>query len=264
MNTLLIVGLPGLYQNWLRAALDPESEFSLDLAHNFLCKKSRYSWTKKIEVDFTTASFPGTTVNMYVNDQNFVWFLYNFLEKTDGVGISVDSMVDDLESKAPGTYAFDTMLRHFFKSYDLDQHRDHQYRKNAAIEYFYFLLLNKHAVLKTQCRYIDPSFVNIEYSEFENPDLLKSKFLNLEHFDVAHFDRMYQLLAHRNKRYLSLRKRFIDKILSNSRNFDILETAYIGTLLTNHNRLDWFNNELREQEIDNRWSDICIVANNLL
>lgn len=264
MNEPVILGLPGLYQNWLSAALDPKSEFSLDLEHNFLCKKSRYNWIKKIEIDFTTASFSGPTVNMYVNDQNFVWFLYNFLEKTDGVGISVDVLVDDLEFKAPGTYAFDSMLRHFFKSYNLDQLQDCQYRKNAAIEYFYFLLLNKNTVLKTQCGFTDPTFVNIEYSEFENADLLKSKFLKLEHFDVEHFDQMYQLLVQRNKRYLTIRQRFVNKILSNNRNFDILETAYIGTLLTIYDQLDWFNLEFREETINKRWADICIIANNLL
>jgi hypothetical protein len=264
MNEFSIIGLPGLYQNWLRAALDPECDFSLDLDHNFLCKKSKYEWIKKIEVDFLTAKFSGTTVNTYVNDQNFVWFLYNFLEKTDGVGILVNCLIEDLESKSSGTVAFNFMFKHFSASYDINNHKDHQYRNNAIIEYFYFLLLDQHGVLKSQCRFTDASFINIEYADFENKNTLKNKLSNIKLFDVDHFDRMYMLLYQRNKRYLTLRQNFVNKIFQNNRNFDILETAYIGTILTNSQMLDWFNQDVRDQTINERWSDICVFANNLL
>lgn len=264
MNQPSILGLPGLYQNWLLAALDPKSVFELNLENNFLCSLSRYKWIKKMKTDFSTASFPDTTVNTYVDDRNFVWFLYNFLEKTDGVGIYVDSLITDLETKAAGTMAFDFMLRHFSESYDLASHCDLQYKINAAIEYFYFLLLDKTSTLKAQSRFTDPKFVNIEYADFENPDELRKKLSNLELFDVRHFDQMYDLLYKRNTRYLTKRKQFIDKINSGNTDFDILETAYIGMLLTDGDTLDWFNPELRKHEIRQRWSDVCNQANNLL
>jgi hypothetical protein len=264
MTKPLLLGLPGLYRNWLSAALDPESTFSLDLEHNFLCKKSRYQSLDKNDIDFGTTTFPTDTINLYVNDQNFVWFLYNFLEKTDGVGISVDSLIEDLEIKAPGTKAFNFMLEHFFKTYDIPDYQDYQYRKNAAIEYFYFLLLDQNTFFKTQSMFTDPSFLNVEYAEFENRDLLKSKFLKLEQFDVDHFDHMYSLLSERNKRYLNLRQNFVQKISLNNRDFDILETAYIGTLITGNDQMDWFNPNFRDQKINKKWADICVFANNLL
>jgi hypothetical protein len=151
-----------------------------------------------------------------------------------------------------------------FKTYDLTDHRDYQYRKNAAIEYFYFLLLEQNTFFKTQSIFTDPSFLNVEYAEFENRDLLKSKFLKLEQFDIDHFDHMYGLLSQRNKRYLNLRQNFVQKILLNSRDFDILETAYIGTLITGNDQMDWFNPNFRDQKINEKWADICVFANNLL
>ena len=264
MSEYSIVGLPGLYQNWLLAVLDPESVFKLDLENNFLCFSSRYKWIQKINVDFFTAQFSGTTVNTYVSDQNFVWFLYNFLEKTDGVGIHIDTLVTNLETKAAGTVAFDSMLKHFLESYNITLHSDLQYKNNAAIEYFYFLLLDKTSRLKTQSKFTDPKFVNIEYADFEDQDVLRKKLSHLEMFDTNHFNRMYDLLYKRNTRYLTSRRNFVNKIQSGNKEFDILETAYIGMLLTDHKPLDWFNPELRKHEINKRWFDICNLANNLL
>ena len=264
MSDQLILGLPGLYQNWLLAALDPESVFKLDLENNFLCLESRYKWIKKIDVDFFTEQFSGITVNTYVSDQNFVWFLYNFLEKTDGVGIHVDSLVSDLEAKATGTVAFNFMLKHFAESYNITSHTDPQYKVNAAIEYFYSLLLDTTSALKTQSKFTDPKFVNIEYADFGDQDILRKKLSHLEMFDADHFNQMYSLLYRRNTRYLRSRQNFVNKIQSGNSDFDILETAYIGKLLTDREPLDWFNPELRKHKINKRWSDICNIANNLL
>jgi hypothetical protein len=44
----------------------------------------------------------------------------------------------------------------------------------------------------------------------------------------------------------------------------VLELAYIGMLLTDQVPLDWFNPQLRENMIKDRWSDICNHADNLL
>jgi len=56
----------------------------------------------------------------------------------------------------------------------------------------------------------------------------------------------------------------VQKILLNSRDFDILETAYIGTLITGNDQMDWFNPNFRDQKINEKWADICVFANNLL
>lgn len=265
MNNYLILGLPGLYQNWLLATLDQTSNFELDSENNFLCNQSKISWVKKMETELADPVLSNSTVvNTYVSNQNFVWFLYNFLEKTDGVGIRVDHLVEDLNTKALGTIAFDFMLKHWSDSYDIENHPDNQYRTNSAIEYFYFLLLDTQSIFKHQVGLTDPGFVNIEYADFENKKLLETKLSHLEIFDQDHFDRMYNLLYQRNIRYLDKRQSFVSKIQSNNKNFDILEIAYIGMLLTDQDRLDWFNTQLRENMINDRWSDICNHANNLL
>lgn len=260
-----MLGLPGLYQNWLLATLDQHSDFKLQNENNFSCNQSRVKLAMKIQTDLSNITFlHSTVINTYVSDQNFVWFLYNFLEKTDGVNIRVDYLIEDLETKAPGTIAFDSILKHWSDSYNLAHHPDYQYRLNSAIEYFYFLLLDTQGNFKHLVGFTDPRFVNIEYANFENKKLLENKLSHLEIFDLNHFNRMYDLLHQRNIRYLTRRHNFVSKIQSNNKNFDILELAYIGMLITDQDPIDWFNTQLRESIINDRWSDICDHANNLL
>jgi hypothetical protein len=76
-------------------------------------------------------------INSYVLDENFVWYLYNFLEKTDGVGILIDNLTSDLFSKAQGTVAFDGLLKHLVDNYQLSSDQDPAYLNNAVIENFY-------------------------------------------------------------------------------------------------------------------------------
>ena len=260
-----MLGLPGLYQNWLLAALDQHSIFELCVENNFSCTQSKINWIKKIPTKLTDPVLADSTViNTYVSNQNFVWFLYNFLEKTDGIGIRVDYLIEDLKNKAVDTIAFDTMLKHWVDSYDIHNHPDYEYRMNSIIEYFYFLLLDTQSIFKYQAGFTDPRFVNIEYSDFENKNLLENKFSHLEIFDLDHFNRMYDLLYQRNSQYLNRRQNFVNKIKSNNKQFDILEIAYIGMLITDQDPLDWFNSQLRENMINDRWLDICNHADNLL
>jgi hypothetical protein len=264
MTGPFIIGLPGLYQNWLISALDPDSKFQLTSQHNFECTRSRCTWIKKNDIDFVTAEFPNSTVNTYVCDENFVWYLYNFFEKTNGVEIYIDSFLEHIESKAIGTVAFNFLFNHLYKHYNFADYTNHEYRTNSAIEYFYFLLLDTKNKFKTQSRFTHPQFVNIEYLDFENSTILKNKLSHLELFDSTYFDHMYSLLHQRNLKYLSMRKNFINKVLANDRKFDILETAYIGKLLTTGEPLDWFNSQLREDNINNQWAKICNLVSNLL
>jgi hypothetical protein len=46
MNTVLL-GMPGLYQNWVMAAVDPNSKFQLHGEQNFFCSKSKVKWLIK-------------------------------------------------------------------------------------------------------------------------------------------------------------------------------------------------------------------------
>ena len=260
-----MLGLPGLYQNWLLSALDQHSDFKLQHENNFSCNQSRVNWAKKIQIDLSNPTLlHSTIINTYVSNQNFVWFLYNFLEKTSGINIRVDYLIEDLEIKAPGTIAFDSMFKHWSDSYDIGHHPDYEYRVNSAIEYFYFLLLDTQNKFKYQVGFTDPRFVNIEYSDFENKNLLKNKLSHLEIFNPVHFDCMYDLLYQRNSQYLTRRQNFVSKIKSNNKQFNILEIAYIGMLLTDQYPIDWFNAQLRENMINDRWLDICNHANNLL
>jgi hypothetical protein len=264
MTDYVLLGLPGLYQNWLLSALDTHSKFELDFENNFCCNQSRIHWIAKIDELLDPTLSDCTVINTYVSNENFVWFLYNFLEKTDGVGLQVDHLVEDLKNKAHGARAFDSMRKHWVDSYNIDNHPDPEYRTNSIIEYFYFLLLDTQNAFKHQVGFTDPRFVNIEYCDFEDKNLLENKLSHLEIFDQDHFNHMYDLLYHRNSQYLTRRQNFVNKIRSNNKQFDILEVAYIGMLITDQDPIDWFNSQLRENTINNRWLDICNHADNLL
>ena len=257
-----MLGLPGLYQNWLQAALDPNSQFSISHKINFYTYKSTVNWYKKLETDIDSVAQDSIVVNTYVADQNFVWYLYNFLEKTDAVNIKVESLVEDLKHKAAGTIAFDTLLAHFVESYNLNSYPDIEYQNNAAVEYFYFLLLNQDSKFKKIASLTDVRFVNIEYLDFSNYDILKQKLLPTGCIDLTHFDKMYQLLKQENLPYLNRRNNFLKKLKANDKNFDILEQSYIGALLTwqSSTVYDWFNPDVRAEAIANQWHKICNTA----
>lgn len=257
-----ILGLPGLYQNWLRAVLDPSSQFSISHRINFDTHESTVHWYKKLETDIDSIDSKSIVINTYVADRNFVWYLYNFLEKTDAVNIKVESLVEDLGSKAVGTKAFDTLLKHFVESYNLNSHLDCEYKNNAAIEYFYFLLLDQDSRFKKITSLTNLRFLNIEYLDFSNYAVLEQKLSSIDDIDLTHVDKMYQLLRQENLPYLNRQYNFLKKLESNHKNFDILEQSYIGALLTwqSGNVLDWFNPSVRSEAIACQWNKICDTA----
>ena len=259
-KTCILLGLPGLYQNWMQAALDNTSDVQLSFDSNFNSYSNTVQWTRKLDIniqDFQNQETP--VINMYVAAENVAWYLYNFLEKTDGIGISVDSLIADLFTKAPGTVAFDSMLTHFINSYNLDTKTDPVYCYNAAIEYFYFLLIDRDAIFKIKSRVTDPDFINIEYAEFSDPEILVNKLKHLPNFDQKWFDKMYADLYSRNKKYLRRHQTFLSKLNNHDNNFDIIETAYIGFLINQVHSvsLDWFNSDIRTSIITNQWDTIC-------
>lgn len=255
MNTsgTLMLGMPGLYQNWLLAATDPDSQLMFDNQSNFICQASRTKWIKKFDLsvdslqnrEFCTPTDP--VINLYVEDKNFIWYLYNFLEKTDGIGIKISSIEKDLFLLAPGTVAFDLMLKHFIESYNIDQQTTIETIKNSLIEYFYFLLINRECDFKKKSTQTVDNAINLEYTNFQDLDILVEKLSELDYFDKDYFVKMYQVLHLRNNFYMQRKRNFKQKVTLDQ--LDLLETAYIGYLITKHTTqpLDWYNIKIRDQ-----------------
>lgn len=262
-----VLGLPGLYQNWLAAVIDPTSKFVFQGSKNFIALDHHVNLVIKGTIDFDHNNFHDQDIiNCYVRNENFVWYLYNFLEKTDDVGICVDSLIDDLFNKAPGTVAFDQLLQHLIDTYNLHTWTDIEYHHNACIEYFYFVLLENTSKFKKFTAHHDNKFLNIEYNDFNSSQTLIECLQHLPTFDLSRFDAMYELLCNRNSRYLTRQQQFLSKLNSQAVDFDILEWAYIGVLLywQDGTILDWFNVDVRQNVLKNHRNDLCIYAKKLL
>lgn len=260
-----LLGLPGLYQNWLYSALDASAQVRMSGDNNFISRPGKIKWFYKMKTDLT--QLPGLmqtsmVINSYVLDENFVWYLYNFLEKTDGVGILIDNLTSDLFSKAQGTVAFDGLLKHLVDNYQLSSDQDPTYLNNAVIENFYLMLIDQDTEFKTKVWYHRSGCINIEFRDFENCDVLISKLDKVPGFDLSYFKDRYRHLVARNHRYFTRQKNFINKLNSDDNHFDILETAYIGWLLWKLSpvQLDWFNAEIRKSSMENNWDSICNLA----
>jgi hypothetical protein len=145
-NSIALLGLPGLYQNWLMSALDKDSQLTIIAERNFKYQGSNFDWYY-YQQDLKSESY-NHVINLYVEEENFIWFLYNFLEKTCEIGIMVDDLLNSLYTKGVGTIAFDQLVKHFTSSYNITSESSEDYCKNAAIEYFYFLLIEKNAEFK--------------------------------------------------------------------------------------------------------------------
>lgn len=236
-----LLGLPGLYQNWLMISLDPGCDFyRIKNSINFEYNSKNIQWFRKIQhyqyIDITDS----TIINMYVKPENFVWYLYNFLEKTDYVGIQVKNLQEQLFTKASNTLAFDQLLKHFVESYQITKKTDQVYIRNAMIEYFYFVL-SRENTFKTIAGLTDKRFINIEYEDFSNFSTLVNKLQHLHNFDLNYFKKMYRILEDTNEEYLNRKTKFKSRVISND--LDILEIAYLGSKIGTN--LDWFNEEVR-------------------
>lgn len=257
MSMINVIGMPGLYQNWTVSCLDLASKYIVDSESNFLTQSDCVNLKFKM-VDTTPAD--GLNVNLYVADKNFVWYLYNFLEKTDGVGIHVDNLVNDLFSKSPGTVAFDYMLKHFIDSYKITSDTSLDYCTNAIIEYFYFAL-NSNYQFKTIAKSTLSNAINIEYDDFSNANKLIKLLESVPNFSEPHFLKRYQSLVDRNERYLTKKINFVKKLNAKAP-LDILEMAYVGVLLEEitQAKLDWFNPTVRTTLLDKHYQSVCDLA----
>ena len=121
------------------SSLDPKSKF-VNNGSNFMCDSDNIRKLDKLEADLNNIPYQ-SVINTYVTNENFVWYLYNFLEKTENIGINVDQLVLNLITKGGGTPAYDFMLTHFINSYNIHTTNiDDEYCNNSAIEYFYFFI----------------------------------------------------------------------------------------------------------------------------
>lgn len=264
-SSFILLGLPGLYQNWLLAALDPGAATTNSGGFNVLTNGSKYTWYRKLELDlpnFIPQHGDSVVVNTFVEDQNFVWYLYNFLEKTDDVGIYVDNLINDLFTKAPGTIAFDSLLKHMIDNFQLTPEQDFSHKFNSAVENFYLTLINQSSEFKTKAAYQDPGIINIEFRDFEDGGALINQLKHLPGFDCNYFEKKYHELSARNEKYIKKQEQFLSKLESHDPVFDVLETAYIGWLLWSLNpvQLDWFNTSVRETSMKKHWNELCDFA----
>ena len=96
-------------------------------------------------------------------------------------------------------------------------------------------------------RHIHDEYINIEYSDFNDPTILKEKLSVIPVFNSNHFDNLYQLLAKRNQRYLNRKIDFVNK-LNQNQSFDLIEEAYIGIIASkiHGKKLNWKDQRVRK------------------
>lgn len=217
-----------------------------------------------MEIDLTNISHSAVVVNTYVTEENFVWYLYNFLEKTDNIGIYVDQLIYNLFTKANGTTAFSEMCDHFKSAYGIADINDNDYCNNAAIEYFYLFLLGNNR-FKTIVSTVQKNWINIEYEDFCSSETLIKKLQHLSNFNREYFLKQHHLLLKTNQQYVRRKTNFYNKFKNktNKTQFDILEWAYIGWLLSKDSKekLDWFNKDVRLNKINELDENLCLKSN---
>jgi hypothetical protein len=251
---VILLGLPGLYQNWLMGAVDPASTLQLHGTQNFFCPKSIVKWVIKINLNqYPVASDETIVINLVVNKENMPWYLYNLFEKTYDIKIMIDNFIEDLMIKGNQFSIFE-----FFKK---DLQEINLTDENEVINYFYKFFQNKTNFLYENVIIKNPNYVNIEFDDFNNPILLKEKLSIIPNFNNDHFDKLYSQLCSRNKRYLNRKKDFIYK-LENKLPLDIIESGYVGSLASEilNKQLPWGDRNLRNLILKNKFVEICALA----
>jgi hypothetical protein len=253
MNTVLL-GMPGLYQNWVMAAVDPDSKFQLHGKQNFFCIKSKVKWLIKPGMSvYPEPAADSTIINLYVKEHNFPWYLYNLFEKTYDIKIMIDTLVQDLLNNGDKFTIFAE-----FKNLLLQiDHKDN----DAVINLFYLLFLeNKYYLCKT-AEFTNPLYINIEYNDFLDRACLLEKLQHVPGFDSNHFDLLYQQLVDRNQRYFTRKQDYLDK-LAGSQNFDLIELAYTGKLasMLYGKQIDWINPKFRMAVLKTKQNELCDLA----
>ena len=253
MNVSLY-GVIGLYQNWLMSAIDSQCSVQTSGDSNFHCRKSYINLYVKAFTYNSLESFSveSTVVNIYVKPENFVWFLPQFFEKTYGVGISVESLADDLKNKGDKFFLFHNIKKDIESKYS-----DITY--DTLVDYIFYQFLEKPTqecpkpdmmtvdMVKYSTVISRPHYINIEYKDFYNKDIMVEKLQALPNFNLEHFSKMYELLHVRNQRYFHVYQDFTHK-LKNNLPLNPIESAYVWQLA---NRLygktiNWSNQKFRD------------------
>jgi len=260
MTSVTLLGLPGLYQNWLRAALDPDSVVHLHGEQNFLCNQSQVAWLQKIGLEqYPVADEHNIVVNVYVNNDNFVWYLYNFFEKTFDINIQVSHLIDDLLGKGDSWYLY----REFKNGYlQYLQSTSGEFKNSIDIDILFFYRVIQYGedfvmLTKFTNTPVD-GYINIEYNDFSDVDLLVEKLNTIPFFNEEHFRRLYESLYSRNKIYLNRKETLLNKLKNNQFNFDILETAYIGAVFSQMNKkeVSWHNPKVRQAVLKHKSNEL--------
>lgn len=259
MSNIVLLGLPGLYQNWLMAAVDPSSKVQLHGEQNFFCSQSQVKWVIKPGLsNYPVASDELTVLNLVVNENNFPWYMYNLYEKTYDIKIMIDTFATDIVEKGDKFSIFNDTKN------DLLYHYGHPNNDNL-IEYFYNLFQTNNHYLHTATRESRTNYINIEFDHFTQPDLLSNKLSRVSGFDLTHFSSAYKLLVDRNSRYLNKKKDFHSRLANLCLDYDIIETAYIGKLasVVFNKKLDWGNPTVRQTILKHKHQEISDLAKEL-
>lgn len=256
MANIFLLGLPGLYQNWLMAAVDPTSVFQLHGTKNFFCSKSIVKWQVKVSLeDYSFIGAGDTVINLLVHENNIPWYLYNLFEKTYDIKVQIDNFYIDLQNKASKF----TLFAEFKK--ELEHYHVHTH--DQLVHYFYKMFVDKTNFLYKYVSLYDNKFINIEYDNFTQPILLKNKLSVVPNFNSEHFDNLYKILLERNQRYLNRKQDFLSK-LKNKQELDVVELGYVGKLVHDmYNKdLDWSSSALRSSILKHKNLEILQYAQN--
>jgi hypothetical protein len=259
MSNIVLLGLPGLYQNWLMAAVDPTSKVQLHGDQNFFCSKSQVKWVIKSGlVDYPVASDDLTVINLTVNENNFPWYMYNLYEKTYDIKIMIETFAEDIVKKGDKFSFFAETKKELLCQFT-------NLTNDNLIRYFYKLFRSNNHYLYTATRETRNNYINIEFDDFTQPDLLCSKLSRVPGFDSIHFYSSYKLLVDRNFKYLNKKKDFYVRLTSSCLNYDIIETAYIGKLasIIFNKELDWGNPNIRQAVLKHKQQEISDLAKEL-
>ena len=239
MTPSVLIGLPGLYQNWLMAAVDTNSKLQLHGDRNFFCSSSRVKWIIKLGLDeYPVASNELIVLNLYVNTKNIPWYLYNLFEKTYDIKVMVDNLVDDLIEKGDKFTPFKLFKN---KIVEIDT-----LNFDTAVAFFYDYFKQQNDYLFTVLPRVHENYINIEYDDFSDRERLAGILSLYPEFNIDHYNSLYTMMAERNLRYLNRKNDFITKF-DQTNSFDIIELGYIGYLADKilNKELDWANPKLR-------------------
>ena len=193
-------------------------------------------------------------INIYVKEENFIWYMHNFLGKTDEHFLEISNLYDELMNKASGTKAFDQLYQHFIRSYGITDDWSRDSCNDALIEFFYLGFVSDNNIHKNiaMIELNLPNSINLEYEDFDTLNIIKEKLFNVIDISDEILYKKYQQLRKLNHRYFNQKITLADKIQSSSAIVDlnILDQAIIGYLinkLITDDRLDWFNRTVREE-----------------